>query len=93
MTEPTFQPGDQVAYIPHHAAGDIQHPDVEFGFVTSPSQRGDYFCRYWRKGQPGTLRTVANSECTPVDCMVKHDSVDQSSVDRLLAVLGYKVTA
>lgn len=47
--------GTQVAYLPTHADGDVTHPDVEFGFVTSA--RGEaHFCRYWRKGQPGVLR-------------------------------------
>lgn len=26
--------GDRVAYIPYHANGDINHPDVEYGIVT-----------------------------------------------------------
>ena len=90
MKQSKFQPGDQIAYIPNHAAGDIQHPDVEFGFVTSTNRNGDCHCRYWRKGQPGVMRTVANSECTPADCMVRRDTVAQSIVDGLLVVLGYR---
>ena len=27
--------GDRVAYIPYHANGNINHPDVEYGEVTS----------------------------------------------------------
>lgn len=80
MTQQTFKPGDQVAYIPVHAAGDIAHPDVEFGFVVRQSPSGDYFCRYWRKGSPGDLRTVANSECTPAASLVHHESVPQGTV-------------
>jgi hypothetical protein len=30
-----FKPGDQVVYVPNHAHGDIAHPDVERGVVTS----------------------------------------------------------
>jgi hypothetical protein len=87
----TFNVGDQIAYIPHHAEGDVNHPDVELGFVTGATQGGNaYFCRYWRKERLGVLRTVANSESTPVDCMVRVDSVDQTIVDRLLVELGYK---
>jgi len=26
--------GDRAAYIPYHANGDINHPDVEYGIVT-----------------------------------------------------------
>ena len=76
-----FSVGCQIAYIPLHCDGDINHPDVEFGFVTGFNSEGDPFCRYWRKGQIGTLRTTANSECTPIDMIVRHFSVPQSKVD------------
>lgn len=87
MTERMFQRGDQVAYIPHHAAGDLAHPDVEFGFVMAQSPRGDYFCRYWRRGHLGELRTTANSEIAPVDCLVAHDSVPAVRVDEAIGAI------
>ncbi len=34
-----FHPGDSVAYIPLHAAGDIGHEDVERGIVSSVSEQ------------------------------------------------------
>lgn len=37
--EETFEPDMQVAYVPYHAKGNIRHPDVEFGKVSSV--RGD----------------------------------------------------
>ena len=85
--------GQQIAYIPTHARHSTgvastqwairHHPDVEFGFVTS--QRGDtIFCRYWRKGHLGDLRTLVNSEGTPADCIVVYDSVPQSVVESTL---------
>lgn len=94
--EATFQRGEQIAYVPTHARvyfedaktdddwlWSVAHPAAEFGFVTS--QRGDtVFCRYWRKGHPGDLRTVANSEGTPADCLVKHRSVRPAVVERAL---------
>ena len=81
-----MKPGTQIAYIPLHAEGDINHPDVEFGFVVS--ERGDaHFCRYWRKGHLGELRTVANSELTPTNNLVEYKSVSQDVVDNL--VLGF----
>jgi len=81
-----MKPGTQIAYIPLHAEGDINHPDVELGFVVS--ERGDaHFCRYWRKGHLGELRTVANSELTPTDNLVEYKSVSQDVVDNL--VLGF----
>jgi hypothetical protein len=84
--------GTQIAYVPTHANGDLSHPDVEFGFVMyRPSNYYDnkcpyaIFCRYWRKGHPGELRTVANSELTPVDNMIKYESVPQSVVIETIA--------
>jgi len=84
--------GTQIAYIPLHAEGDINHPDVEFGFVVS--ERGDaHFCRYWRRGHPGELRTVANSELTPTDNLVEYKSVSQDVVDNLKRYLYKGETA
>ena len=75
-----FQRGDQVVYVPNHAGKDMSHPDVEYGFVTSLNSAGDAFVRYWRNGQLGTLRTVANSECTPIDNLYSYNSVPQRTV-------------
>jgi len=84
--------GTQIAYIPLHAEGDINHPDVEFGFVVS--ERGDaHFCRYWRRGHLGELRTVANSELTPSDNLVEYKSVSQDVVDNLKRYLYKGETA
>ncbi len=75
--------GTQIVYVPRHAqyrrtdgtwTWDPDHPDVERGFVMS--QRGEFvFCRYWHKGEPGNLRTRANSEATPLACIRKWKSV------------------
>ena len=83
-----FKPKDQIAYIPTHAEGDINHPDVELGFVTGRSG-GGVFCRYWSKYSPGLLRTTANSESTPEHLLVHHYSVKQRVVDELYTELGY----
>ena len=77
--------GTQVACVPHHANGDLTHPDVEFGFVMCEAGEHDHFCRYWKKDKPGVLRTVANSERTPNDCLVEYKSVDQTVV--VLAIM------
>ena len=77
--------GTQIAYVPRHANGDIAHPDVEFGFVMSTSLKRDmHFCRYWRKGHLGELRTTANSELTPDDLLVEYQSVTQAVMDKAL---------
>lgn len=67
-----FNPGDQIAYIPDHANGQIDHPDVEFGFIVkeNPRMENVYVCRYFYydhdKKQLGVLRTKANGENTNV---------------------------
>jgi hypothetical protein len=75
--------GTQIAYIPQHAEGNIEHPSVEFGFVTSMGA-GFAFCRYWSKCHPDELRTKANSEATPLNKIVPHVSYPQRRVDALL---------
>ena len=78
-----IQRGTQIAYIPMHAEGDIEHPDVEFGFVTSVV--GDMaFCRYWHKGHIGRLRTLANSEGTYLDDLRPHVTVSLIRIDTML---------
>ena len=82
-----FERGDQIAYIPRHAKGDINHPDVEYGFVTSV--RGNMvFCRFWynvRGGRhQGELRTTANSQSVRRELLVRRDYKPQEDVDELL---------
>ena len=40
MEEVIFARGDRVRYVPHHAYGDIGHPDCEFGTVSSVNDSG-----------------------------------------------------
>ena len=68
--EQWFPPMTQIKYTPTHAEGVPDHPDIEYGFVTSV--KGDtIFCRYWSKHNPDDLRTTANSEGTPIG-MLSH---------------------
>ena len=72
--------GQQIAYVPDHADGNLGHRDVEFGFVTSV--KGDtVFCRYWSRYTPNELRTKANSEGADRRLIVPHVSHDQAMVD------------
>lgn len=94
MNKKIFNSGTQIAYIPNHAHGDINHDDVKFGFVTShpiniTQSVKSVFCRYWKKNCLGVLRTTANSELTPIDNLIQFNSVRQSIVDRLMIFLGY----
>jgi hypothetical protein len=55
----------QVAYIPNHANGDVNHKDVQFGFTASEQLAdGAYFVRYWLSRTSNELRTKANGERT-----------------------------
>jgi len=67
--------GTQIIYIPPHAHGDLKHPDVETGFVTSVKE-GLAFCRYWNKEVKGELRSTV-SEPTPVKSLIVKDTVPQ----------------
>ena len=41
-----IQQGSRVIYIPHHAHGDINHPDCEHGKVSSINEAGTVFVRF-----------------------------------------------
>jgi len=80
----TFERGDQIAYIPTHAKGNVAHPDVEFGFVTSVDGER-VWCRFWRKGGgERELRTKANSELVMASDLVGYESVTKRRVDMAL---------
>lgn len=73
--------GTQIIYVPGHADGDINHPDCERGFVITDNG-GSAFCRYFSKNTLiGNLRTIANSELTPKDCLIIKDTYNQKLVD------------
>jgi len=84
-----MKPGTQIVYVPHHVNGNIFHKDCQYGFVTSISKGGtEHFCRYWLKGEIGRkLRTVANSELTPNDCLQEYHSANQKRVDEQLDII------
>ena len=83
-------PGTQIVYVPDHADGDMEHPDCEFGFVTSVGKDAA-FCRYFFKESAGLgrtePRTVANSESTPFDNILIYDHMDRVYVDRWMAAI------
>ena len=81
-----LQRGTQIVYIPNHADGDIYHPDVEHGFITSgPTLDGAYFCRYWSKGHLGEdIRTKSCSELTPGKNIRVMEIANQEKVQEML---------
>jgi len=78
--------GTQIAYVPTHANGDLDHDDVQTGFVISVNGDAAY-CRYWSKSNPDELRTKANSELTPLCLLEEIDSTSQERVDEILKTL------
>ena len=82
-----FERGDQIAYIPTHAEGDIRHKDVEFGFVTSVNKES-VFCRYWGKTYPTRFRTRSCSEATRRENLVKRITRSQELVNEQLVKIA-----
>ena len=76
-----MRPKTQIVYVPTHAEGNPDHPDCEYGFVVSQSNKL-VFCRFWMKGEEGTtLRTKANSEACRMEDLQVQDSCLPSEVD------------
>lgn len=86
-----FDRGVQIMYIPTHVAdtagADITlSPENETGFIERMGLSGKVaLCRYWRRGQPGELRTTANGEWTPLANLYLHQSVSEERVAEVLA--------
>lgn len=85
-----FKRGDQIAYIPDHAEGNINHPDVEFGFVTSTNPHY-VFVRYWWNARSGrdinTLKSRNSGTPTYRRHLVLHNNHPQETIDKMLAKL------
>ncbi len=95
MSKPPLTQGAQILYVPNHANGDLDHPDVEAGFVTSMKPGSNVvFCRYWiNRHRPMGLRTTANSEATYMRNIVVKDTVPQEQVDKKIAKILEQVVA
>lgn len=66
-TTADFVIGDKVRYVPHHAGGDIAHPDCENGIVSSANDV-NIFVRYYDK-RGGGLKIHA--QATSPDNLVR----------------------
>jgi len=84
-----YEPGDQIAYVPQHANGDLDHKDVEFGFVTSVRE-DTVFCRYFRSRDSNELRTLSCSEGANAQSIVPVWHHEPSVVKKWLWRLGYE---
>ena len=79
-----FKRGDQVAYVPGHALGNISHSDTERGFVIEQGPKLSALCRFWRRDAWGVLRTTANGEWVNLDNLTHYQSGPQSAVQAAL---------
>ena len=78
--------GKQIVYVPTHAAGDINHPDAEYGFVTSVLEGSQIaYCRFFLKNDRNTLRTLSNSEATPIENIVVLEHHKQEVIDEYIS--------
>ena len=66
MTNNQLAPRDRVAYVPTHANGDINHPDVEFGAVSSVGEFG-VFVRFDKDVQALGWDGAISKCCYPAD--------------------------
>lgn len=82
-----FQEGDQVASVPDEVVPnkdgypDLDHPSVQFGFVTGVCGDGNYYVRYWKERGVPDLRTKANSEKTPGHYLIPYRSILPQYID------------
>ena len=87
-----LEPGQQIARVPYHAKGNINHPDAEWGFIQE-TRGATALCRFWRKDTHhqhviGNLRTVANAESANVCDLVPHQHCRQDIVNNFLRLRG-----
>lgn len=77
--------GAQIAYVPWHCRNDELDPEfdcngIEYGVVVADvSHRGGYLCLYWRptsKIEDPDIRTTTTAEFTPVQSLIKIDTVE-----------------
>ena len=81
-----FKRGNQIVYIPDHAKGNIDHNDVEYGFITSISPCGEAaYCRFWnKKPNDRILRTASNSERVKLKNLKHYKYRKQIDIEMLL---------
>jgi hypothetical protein len=77
--------GMQIAMVPAHAGGNLEHPDVQFGFVTQITDNFA-FCRYFLP-KSNELRTKSHSIGTSYQCIEIYESHSQDIVYNHLIAL------
>lgn len=84
--------GTQVACVPDHVQELdeclwLDHEDTEFGFIMDQPDLTTFFCRYWKKGELGRLRTRSCSDLTEGRHLILHESVHESVVRRAIMMI------
>lgn len=69
MTIFQVQPGQRVAYVPLHAHGDRNHPDVETGTVSSTNAK-NAFVRFDRQVSKLGWEGATSQSCDPSDLVL-----------------------
>lgn len=64
MTAPDFISGMRVAYVPLHAGDDINHPDVEYGTVSSTNDK-NVFVKFDRQLKKFGWQGTTSQSCDP----------------------------
>ena len=70
--------GMQVAMVPLYANGDLEHEDVEFGFITAV-HTNHASVRFW-SSVPGHIRNMGDAESINLGLLEEHNHVEQSVV-------------
>lgn len=81
----SFQPGQQIAYIPNHASGP-EDPAAEYGFVTSVNS-SFVFCRFFRKREGSDAVYLQSQGCFAKN-LRPYQHRDQAIIDRIMAHIG-----
>lgn len=82
--------GTQIAYIPDHADNNLDHADVEYGFITSIKKiemgmmEELIFCRFWNNNNLDELWTTSCSVCVPIDKLIYFILKPKNVIDEAL---------
>lgn len=66
MSLPMYKPGIPIIYVPTHANGDKNHPDVERGYIYWYNGGRSVFCKFYHKNSK-ELRTTSCSEMCNIE--------------------------
>lgn len=78
MLATRFQHGKKVLYVPNHAEGDIRHPDVESGRVSSCNDRY-VFVRFDKHVAKLGWSQTTSQACLPDNLVLADEVYDTSS--------------